>query len=48
MPEGFDPSQMEDMMPGGMGGFGMGSGETRLIAALKDLIEGKENAVDSC
>lgn len=71
MPEGFDPSQMGGMMPGGMG-----SGETklqyidddpdsystifssaktdittadqtRLIAALKDLSEGKESAVDA-
>ena len=71
MPEGFDPSQMGGMIPGGMG-----SGETklqyidddpdsystifssaktdittadqtRLIAALKDLSEGKESAVDA-
>lgn len=84
MPGGLDFSQMEGMMPGDfdasqmfgdMGGFGMGSGETklqytddnpssystifssaktpvtaadksRLIAALKDLSEGKESAVD--
>ncbi len=76
MSEGFDPSQMGGMMPGGMeGGFGMGSGETklqyiddipdsystifssaktdvtaadqtRLIASLKALSEGKESAVD--
>ena len=71
IPEDFDFSKMEHMM----GGFGMGSGETklqyidddpdsystifssaktdvtdadqtRLIAALKDLSEGKESAVD--